>query len=499
MATSFRAALHLLHVATVVLVHDALCPPQFRKRLPLWLRVLSSPFRLLSPAAKTDTNTGKRLARALEKLGPAYIKLGQLMSMRPDVFGMDITEGLQDLKDNIPPASDKVAIQRIETEFEKPINHLFKKVGPAVAAASLAQVHRATTLDGQDVAIKILRPGIAHRVALDVRSLQLAARIAHRILPNSARLKPRAFVDTVARSMVLELDLRLEAAACSEFNELGIPYSTAPAVVWPLSGKTVMTMTWLEGVPMNKFQGDVAVKKDLAKYVMESFLTQALIHGVFHADSHEGNVFVTPDHQLGYVDFGIVGRLSENERLWLARILWGFLDRDYMGAAQAHFDAGYVPNHHRVEDFAQALRAVGEPIFGQDAAAISMGKVLEQLFDITALYDMTLREELILLQKTMVAAEGAARNLDPEFDMWATSKPVVETFLKSALSPLARVKRMAKSAEKTVEEFATLPARLDQLQAQLTQHRRPIVWPWALVGGMALGAGLLAIVFTFVY
>ncbi len=494
MKTGLGATVHLLRAGLVILAHDAFCPPAYQHRLPWWLRLMSGLARALSPYARRDANTGVRLARALEGLGPAYIKLGQLMSMRPDIFGLELTKGLETLKDALPAAPDAQARKTVEAELGQPVETLFTEFGPAAAAASLAQVHKATTPDGQTVAVKILRPGIEARVARDLDSLRLAARWVRRLVKPSKRMKPEAFVETVARSMELELDLRLEAAGCAEFRTLDLPGTTTPAVVWGLSAKRVLTLSWLEGEALNRAQLSDDDRQRLATIVMQSFLKQALTYGVFHADSHEGNLLVTPGGQLGYVDFGIMGRLSENERVWLARILWGFLARDYHGAAQAHFDAGYVPSHHRLEDFAQALRAVGEPIFGQDAAQISMGRVLEQLFDITALYDMELREELILLQKTMVAAEGAARALDPNFDMWATSKPVVESFLKSALSPTARLKRFGQSVRTTALAFRDLPQKINQIEQALSQPRHRALWPWALLTGLVVGAGLMAVI-----
>jgi ubiquinone biosynthesis protein len=309
------------------------------------------------------------------------------------------------------------------------------------------------------VAVKVLRPGVEHRIRADIRALRLAARFAERMGAEARRLEPRAAVATVARSLELELDLRLEAAGASELGEVMArdPYMRAPEVIWDGVGKRVLTLAWAEGIPLSDpaaFAQEGLDRPALATQLIRAFLAQALDHGVFHADLHEGNLFVTPPDRLMAVDYGIIGRLGPAERRYLAEILWGFLERDYQRVSRVHFEAGYVPAHHSVEAFAQAIRAVGEPIFGHNAKAVSMGRILGQLFEITALFDMRLRPELVLLQKTMVTVEGVARRIDPEHDIWAAADPVVRRWIARELSPPARIRRLAEEGLSVLEGLA---------------------------------------------
>jgi ubiquinone biosynthesis protein len=234
-------------------------------------------------------------------------------------------------------------------------------------------------------------------------------------------------------------------------------YMQAPKVVWEGVGKRVLTLEWVRGQPLTAATSLGLPGLDrptLANNVIRAFLTQALDHGVFHADLHEGNLFAAPPHQLFAVDFGIVGRLGEGERRFLAEILWGFLQRDYRRVAQVHFDAGYVPAHHSVDAFAQALRAVGEPVAGRKASDVSMGRLLGLLFEITAIFDMHLRPELVLLQKTMASVEGVARRIDADHDIWSAARPVVERWITRELSPLSRAQRLAEQGVRIVEGLA---------------------------------------------
>ena len=317
---------------------------------------------------------------------------------------------------------------------------LYREFGPAVAAASVAQAHAAVLHDGRRVAVKVLRPGIERRVAADVEAMALGARLADRFAAPARRLEPVAFTAAVARSLELEMDLRLEAAGASELGAVMAQdgYVTAPAVVWEGVGRRVLTLEWVRGRPLS----DPATlelpgldRPALANAVIRGFLVQALDHGVFHADLHEGNLFAEAPAQLHAVDFGIVGRLDAPARRFLAEILWGFLQRDYRRVAQVHFEAGYVPATQNVEDFAQALRAVGEPIFGRPAREVSMGRLLGQLFEITALFDMHLRPELVLLQKTMTTVEGVARRIDPDSDIWEAARPIVSRWVAARAGP----------------------------------------------------------------
>src|SRR5690606_30213907 len=327
-----------------------------------------------------------------------------------DIFGPVFAAELSRLKDRLPPFPIAQARAEIERSLGRPVESLFTGLEPPVAAASLAQAHPAWLADGRKVAVKVLRPGIERKVARGTEVLRLAARLAHRFVPPARRLEPAAFVETVARSLQLELDMRLEAAAASELAEIMAQssYMDAPGVVWDGVGKRVLTLEWAPGMPLSDpeaLEQPGLDRNGLADNIVRAFLSQALDHGAFHADLHEGNLFCAPPARATAVDFGIVGRLGPAERRYLAEILWGFITRDYDRIARVHFDAGYVPPHHSVQAFAQALRAVGEPVVGRQASQVSMGRLLGQLFEITALFDMHLRPELVLLQKTMVSVE----------------------------------------------------------------------------------------------
>jgi ubiquinone biosynthesis protein len=386
----------------------------------------------------------------------------------------------------------------VEYSLGRPIDSLFTHFGEPVAAASLAQAHRAVLLDGRAVAVKVLRPGIARRIAEDAEVLALAARLMERWAPAARRLDPRGFAATVIRATELELDLRLEAAGADELCEVMAKdgYMRAPPVVWEGVGKRVLTMEWARGVPLS----DPAAlaqpgldSKALADNLIRAFLAQALDHGVFHADLHEGNLFVAPPAQLTAVDFGIIGRLGPPERRYLAEILWGFLQRDYHRVARVHFEAGYVPKTHSVSAFAQALRAVGEPVFGRAASQVAMSRVLTQLFEITALFDMRLRPELVLLQKTMMTVEGVARRIDPDHDIWAASEPVVRRWIARELSPATQARRLGEEVVHAARNLAKMAEEPFQKAEKVIHeiHHVASPLPWIALGAFVAGAAFL--------
>jgi ubiquinone biosynthesis protein len=459
----------LVGAAWVLVRADAILPRELEPVLPPSVRLLARTLRLFAGSHGRKGRPGQRLAKALETLGPAAIKLGQVLSTRADIFGVVFAEDLARLKDRLAPFSMDTARALVAEGLGQPVDSLFSEFGPPLAAASLAQAHPARLMDGRKVAVKVLRPGIERRVTADIRTMHLAARIADGLGPEARRLDPRGAVAAVARSLELELDMRLEAAGCSELGEImaadadkglagkGGGYMRAPQVVWQGVGKRVLTLTWAEGMPLSDpaaLEQPGLDRPALANNLTRAFLSQALDHGVFHADLHEGNLFVSAPDVITAVDFGIIGRLGHQERRYLAEILWGFLQRDYLRVAQVHFDAGYVPGDHPVETFAQALRAVGEPIFGLAADKVSMGRLLSQLFEITALFDMKLRPELVLLQKTMVTVEGVARRIDPAHDLWAAADPITRRWIARELSPPAQIKRLLAEGQRIIEGLA---------------------------------------------
>jgi len=449
----------LISAAWVLVRHDALIPREVEPALPPSLRTLGRIVRVFSGREARKGRPGQRLARAFEALGPAAIKIGQLLSTRADVFGLEFADDLGHLKDRLPPFPLDQARASVELALGRSVESLFVSFEPAVSAASLAQAHPAVLRDGRKVAVKVLRPGVERRVATDLAAMRLAAGLAYRVSREARRLETIAFTETVARSLELELDLRLEASACSELGEVMAEdgYMSAPAVVWEGVAKRVMVTEWIKGSPLSSSDTLAQPGFDrhaLADNMVRAFLTQALDHGVFHADLHEGNLFAAPPDKLYAVDFGIVGRLGARERRFLAEILWGFLQRDYQRVAQVHFDAGYVPARHSVEAFAQALRAVGEPVAGRKAADVSMGRLLGLLFEITAVFDMHLRPELVLLQKTMASVEGVARRIDADHDIWSAAKPVVERWIARELSPIAQARRLADQGTRIIDGLA---------------------------------------------
>lgn len=512
---SVAAFARLVRAAFTLARYDAILPAEYQEKLPPSARLFSA---LLRPLARRDraANPGERLARALERLGPSYVKFGQVLATRGDVIGERFARGLSRLQDKMDPFPDAQARAVVAADLGAPVESLFAEFGPAVAAASVAQVHRAATPDGRDVAVKILRPGIEARIARDTRTLRLGAALAERFFPASRRLEPKKFVETVARSLAFEMDLRLEAASASELAEAAAEAEDyfIPDVDWQRSARRVLTTQWIGGIPLTDMDALDAAgvdRKKLATTLTRAFLSCALDRGVFHADMHAGNLFADRAGALWAVDFGIMGRIGRVERRFLALILHGFLTRDYKGAAQAHFAAGYVPAKHSVDDFAAALRAVGEPIFGKRADQVPMSRVLLQLFDITDMFDMRLRPELVMLQKTMVQAEGVARALDPKHDMWAAAAPVVEAWMKRELGPEGIVRDAvddlrafhgaAKKLPQAVEDLAAAGARLrggevrlddDTLQRMSARQNRGRAGRWTVLVLAAGAAGALA-------
>jgi ubiquinone biosynthesis protein len=419
-----------------------------------------------------------RLGAALTRLGPTYVKLGQFLATRPDVVGTHIARDLEVLQDKMPPFGQKEAEAVVAKAFEKPLNAVYASFGPAVAAASIAQVHRAEVVsesgERKTVAVKILRPGIERRFRVDLDAFYFAARTAERFSIEARRLRLIEVVNTLDRSVRLEMDFRLEAAALSEMaeNTREDHGFRVPAVAWDRTARDVLTMEWIDGTSL-KDHATLAAKgfdlPALGRSVIQHFLRHALRDGFFHADMHPGNLFVDHDGHLIAVDFGIMGRLGPKERRFLAEILFGFITRDYHRVAQVHFDAGYVPRHHSVEAFAQAIRAIGEPIHNRTAEDISMAKLLTLLFEVTGIFDMRTRPELILLQKTMVVVEGVARSLDPKLDMWSTSDPVVREWITRNLGPIGILEGASQGAGEIGRFLADVPSLLTRTGTLLEQ------------------------------
>ncbi len=462
-----RAGFVMAREGTFVGVDSLMLPPLARP-----------PLALANLLARRGAHGLSGLSAAIDRLGPSYVKLGQFLATRPDIVGPKVVMELERLQDRMTPADRATAVATVEASFGAKIDSVYVEFGDAVAAASIAQVHRARvrTRDGErDVAVKLLRPGVERRFARDLSDMFFAAREAERFEPSLRRLRLTDVVETLARSVRMEMDFRLEAAAASEFAENlnQDPEFRAPVIDWDRTTREVLTMEWIEGTPL----GDTARLAELgfdapklARTLVQSFLRHALRDGFFHADMHQGNFFVDDQGRIVAIDFGIMGRLGRKERRFLAEVLYGFIRRDYQRVAEVHFEAGYVPAVHRVEDFAQAVRAIGEPIHARTADQISMAKLLTLLFEVTALFDMRTRIELVMLQKTMVVVEGVARKLDPHLDMWATAEPVVGGWIAENLGPRGRIEDLGRSVSQFAKLVAEAPPRLERLSHQMERN-----------------------------
>jgi ubiquinone biosynthesis protein len=407
-------------------------------------------------------------ASALVAIGPAAIKLGQALSTRPDLVGQAAAENLSKLQDDLPPAPFAAIKRIIESSFGAPLESLYSEFDEApIGAASIAQVHRAVTTEGRDVAVKVLRPGIEEEFAKAIDTYEWAAAHVENFGGEAARLRPRLVVAQFKQWTARELDLQREAASASELREnmIAEPGYYVPEIDWRRTARRVLTLEWLDGIKLNDRDALIEVGQDchaLAMTLVRAFLRQAVVDGFFHADLHHGNLFALPDGRIAAIDFGIMGRIDRRARVWLAEILYGLITGDYRRVAEIHFEAQYVPPHHSVEEFATALRAAGEPIRGLPVKDISVGRMLESLFSITRDFDMPTQPHLLLLQKTMVMNEGVATALDPDINMWETAEPFLKEWIRSELGPEAyyadRIIELIRAAKKIPE----LIQRLDE-------------------------------------
>ena len=470
--------LRLAHAGVVLAQHGVrLVPKGMKAPLPLQLAFAATlPIRILAWPFRIGRPRETRFAAALTSLGPSYIKLGQFLATRGDLIPADVARDLSHLQDRLAPFPQTAARAAVEEALGGKIADHFAEFGPPVAAASIAQVHKATISDRATgtlsaVAVKVLRPGIEKRFARDLDSYRYAAGLIEKFHPPARRLRPLAVVENLERTTELEMDLRLEAAAISEMADAvqadaakGVPDDEVafriPEVDWRRTSRRVLTLEWIEGIPISDRARLVAARHDPKKLgltVLRTFLRHAMRDGFFHADMHQGNLLVDATGALVAVDFGIMGRLGMMERRFLAEILHGLITRNYRRAAEIHFEAGYVPPTQSVEVFAQAMRAIGEPIHGKTADEISMGDLLGQLFAYTDVFDMETRPELILLQKSMVIVEGVARGLDPSLNMWSAAEPIAKAWIEDNLGLGGRLREAGEGAEVMGRVLADVP------------------------------------------
>lgn len=469
----FRLA-RLIKVIWTLGRYDAILPHEYQDLLPPSAKLFG---KLLRIGAKKDGDIGARMSKALEHLGAVWIKFGQILATRPDIVGIDAAGALSSLKDQVKPFATDEALVILAKDFTNgdtaKLAAIFGNLGEVKASASVAQVYKISPPEGGQFALKILRPNIEAQIKRDIEALKLGARIIEFISPKSRRLEPIKLVNVVATSLEKETDLRREAGACDAFGQIAAldGFINVPKVDWSKSSKSVLVTEWIDGKSLTRKDAlDGIDKKALAHAINRGFLCAALEHGFFHADMHEGNLIVTSDGKLWAVDFGIMGRIGKNEQRYLAQIIYAFLQRDYRAAARVHFGAGYVPNTFDEGEFAVALRAVGEPIWGRKAKDVSMGRVLKQLFDVTEQFGMKLRPELVMQQKTMVQVEGVARSIDPDHDIWESSRPIVERFMKRELGPEGALERTKEHLEQLANAIMKLPDLVEKLE-KLAQNK----------------------------
>ena len=423
-----------------------------------------------------NKDEGERLSNSLESMGTTFIKLGQFLATRPDIIGEELSKKLETLQDKLPPFSLLDAKEIIKKDLGKDSYNSIINLSEPVAAASIAQVHKAQINDNgtiKDVAIKILRPNIKKIFNEEIDAMMLFAFLIESFIKKTRRLKLVEVVFLLKEITNLEMDLRFEAAAANEYaentkNDVGF---RVPQIYWNFTSESVMTLDWVDGISIRETD-ELKNKKfnteKIAEDIIQNFLRHAVRDGFFHADMHQGNIFIDNNGHIVPIDFGIMGRLDKMSKRFLAEILFGFIQRDYRKVAEVHLIAGLVPKNVPIDDLAQALRSIGEPIFGQAVKDISGGKLLKQLFDVTEKFNMQTQPQLLMLQKTMVVVEGVARKLNPNTNIWTTSKPVLENWLKETKNPMTTINETIQSTSEVIKRLPEFPEIMDKANQALT-------------------------------
>ena len=446
---------------------------------PLAIRII---FKILSfsffqkKIVDIKIDEGERLSNSLESMGTTFIKLGQFLATRPDIIGDELSKKLETLQDRLPPFPINQAKQIIKNDLGQDTYNSILNLSEPVAAASIAQVHKAQINDNgtiKDVAIKILRPNIKKIFNEEIDAMMLFAFLIESIVKKTKRLKLVEVVFLLKEITNLEMDLRFEAAAANEYaentkNDVGF---RVPEIFWNYTSENVMTLDWVEGISIRETSELKERKfntKKIAEDIIQNFLRHAVRDGFFHADMHQGNIFIDENGHIVPIDFGIMGRLDKLSKRFLAEILFGFIQRDYKKVAEVHLAAGLVPKEVPINDLAQALRSIGEPIFGQAVKDISGGKLLKQLFDVTEKFNMQTQPQLLMLQKTMVVVEGVARKLNPDTNIWTTSKPVLENWLKETKDPMMTINETIQNTSEVIKRLPEFPQIMDKANQALT-------------------------------
>ena len=465
----FYRIINLVPALRAIISEESLIPKNNQNKVPFLFKTLK-----LLLFVKKNKNTD--LSKTLTKLGPTWIKLGQFLSTRPDIIGKDLSDKLKKLQDKVEPFTITKAKEILQKEFKEDYEDIFIEIMPSEAAASIAQVHKGKVKlnnEKYDVAVKILRPNIEREIKRDLRNFFVTAKIMERFSKEAKRLRLVEVVKTLAESLSMEIDLRLEAAAQSEIREnvINDDYFSVPDVYWDLTRKNILISDWVDAIPakdMNKITEEGFNKKKIGKNILKTFLTTSIRDGLFHADMHQGNLFIEKEEKIIAVDFGIVGHLDFESKQYLNNILLGFINRDYDKIANVHFEAGYVPETEDKKKFAQALRSIGEPIQGKEASDISIGNLLTQLFEITNQFNMKTQPQLLLLQKTMVVVEGVAREYDPNLNIWTESEPIL-----NELSKIDFVNKFNFSTDEVVNRakdiILNLPKNIDGVKKNINQ------------------------------
>ena len=448
-------------------------------KIPILIKVLFY-FLSFSFKKKNDVNYNiddkERLSSSLQSMGTTFIKLGQFLATRPDIIGESLSKQLEKLQDKLPPFSLSDAKAIIKSDLGDQMFNSILNISEPIAAASIAQVHKAQINDNgtiKDVAIKILRPEIKKIFNDEIDALMFFAFILESIVKKTKRLKLVEVTFLLKQITNHEMDLRFEAAAANEYaentkNDIGFK---VPNIYWNFTSENVMTLDWIDGNSIRETEMLESQNIDTGKIatdIIQHFLRHAVRDGFFHADMHQGNIFIDKSGQIVPIDFGIMGRLDKLSKRFLAEILYGFIQRDYKKVAEVHLAAELVPKNVPVDELAQALRSIGEPIFGQTVKDISGGKLLKQLFDVTEKFNMQTQPQLLLLQKTMVVVEGVARKLNPNTNIWETSRPVLENWLRESKDPINSISETIKDTREVIKKLPEFPEVMEKANQALS-------------------------------